>query len=491
MQASNKYAIYIAIGKIGAMIAQFMMPLFLTRFLSKADYGLYCQFYLLLGMMGSILSFGVQSNLYYFFPNTDTEKKTKLIWNTFITVCILALLGSGIALIPSVSRFLIGDSDVSGYLFLIASCVSFAVPAMIVEPLATVRGDRWVSVLYPPLTVITKVVLVIPIALLFNSIESIFVAILLLTILEFLFVYIYCSYSCNGFLPRTDVSVLRTQLAYSIPFGIAVIVNTLSGRIDKLISIHYLSVEDYAMYSLAFFGIPGIMQVYDSLCQVNVLNMATSFKAGNYCEIIQLYRRFVTQTLSFSLPIIIVVIVFAPQIVTTLFSDKYESATPFFQIYLLTFIFGVIGGGTILRAIGRTRDTMWIYLISIAITLPLTLILIQKWGIWGGIASAVINTILPKLFLVAYEIRIMKASLLSYFPWTDIGRISLITAAAIFPIYVIQYFFHPVFTLCFVLGVLYCTLIILIEIKYNVFLIDKYRLSSMLNCWKSKRYHRK
>ena len=45
IDTSNSFAVYVAVGKLIAMVCNFVLPIFLTRFLSKSDYGLYSQFY--------------------------------------------------------------------------------------------------------------------------------------------------------------------------------------------------------------------------------------------------------------------------------------------------------------------------------------------------------------------------------------------------------------------------------------------------------------
>ena len=84
----NQFAAYIALGKILAMAAQFVMPLFLTRSLSKADYGLYSQFYLVLGFVSAIFAFGIQSNLYYFYPGKNESEQRTIVQNTFLLLLL-------------------------------------------------------------------------------------------------------------------------------------------------------------------------------------------------------------------------------------------------------------------------------------------------------------------------------------------------------------------------------------------------------------------
>lgn len=71
-------------GKLIALIATFAMPLFLTRFLSKFEFGVYSQFYVLVNFSTIIFSLGIQSNLYYFYPKANEKEQKSLILHTLL-----------------------------------------------------------------------------------------------------------------------------------------------------------------------------------------------------------------------------------------------------------------------------------------------------------------------------------------------------------------------------------------------------------------------
>lgn len=116
---SNRFALYVSIGKIVAMAAQFVMPVFLTRYLSKADYGTYAQFYLVQGFVGSVLCFGIQSNPYYFYPNSSSLRQKQIIWNSFIVLLLLGIAGSSLLFVPSINNWLLKNEVLSDNLFIV------------------------------------------------------------------------------------------------------------------------------------------------------------------------------------------------------------------------------------------------------------------------------------------------------------------------------------------------------------------------------------
>lgn len=480
---SNRFALYVAIGKILAMMAQLIMPMFLTRFLTKADYGTYSQFYLVQGVLGSILCFGFQSNPYYFYPGSTRKRKKQVIWNTFLTLFTVGFLGSFTLLIPIVSNCLLKSEVLNEYLYLVIFCIAFFVPTNLIDSLSVVTKNKLIAMFYHPLGIVLKIVSVITFALVFQNIQAIVGGILILNILLFL-VVLFCILKLFPIRSKSDFFsfyLFREQLKYSLPFGISVILVTTCNQIDKLLCVNYLSLEDYATYSIAFFGIPGIMQIYDSLCQVNVMNMAAEFKQGSLSGVKQLYQKFVVQTLSFSLPVIGVVFLFSPQIIHFLFSEEYLSSTPFFRLYVLTFILGMVGSGTILRAVGKTKLSMKAFMFSSIICVPLTCFIISNYGIWGAIICALINNILPKIFQIIFECRILNISLTNYFPYTDMIKLFLLSGVFLVPLIILNELVTLSLIPCIFLSVLYILAVYFVEIKANLFVMDKSSVQSLVS----------
>ena len=148
-ERSNKFAVYIAIGKLLAMAAQFVMPMFLTRFLTKADYGLYAQFYLALNFLGAILCFGIPSNLFYFYEKKHGIEQTQVVWNTFIATIIMGFIGVTILFIPAIGEYFLGQ-NLYQYLLIFTICLFFFIPSHIINTLPIVRKDKITTTLFPP-----------------------------------------------------------------------------------------------------------------------------------------------------------------------------------------------------------------------------------------------------------------------------------------------------------------------------------------------------
>lgn len=471
---SNSFAAFTATGRILAMIAGFLMPILLTRFLTQENYGLYSQFNVLLGFMSSIFSFGIQSNLYYFFPGSDEKRQKVLVGNTLFTMMALATVAMVLLLIPQTAKLFIGNGELNNFTVLVAVGIFFSIPVLLVSPLFVTKGDKTLSVIYPPAEALLRVFLIISTAWLFKTIESILLAIVVYHFLQFVFVTLYASWPYRKTQAKWfDWKLLKSQFSYAAPFGFAVILSTIFHRFDKMLCISFITPEEYAIYSLAFYGIPGITQIYDSVGEVNILNMSAAYKENNIKETILLAQSYVTRLMSFSIPVILAVCVFANVIIEFLFPPAYIAAVPFFRIYVFSFVVGALGAGLVLRASGKTKYTLRAYLFSAVIYLPFAYFSIKYYGTWGAIITAMLGILLPKMFQIAFELKILNVTLWKYMPWNKIGRIVLLSTLLLIPVVALNYFVKLNVFIAGGIAVAYILAVWFIELRKGLFIVGR------------------
>ena len=478
---NNSFALFTATGRILAMIAGFLMPIFLTRYLTQENYGLYSQFNVLVGFMSSIFSFGMQSNLYYYFPNSDEQRRKALVGNTYFSMIVFAMVAFILLLIPTTAKLFIGSEKLMEFLLLVAIGIFFSVPIMLIFPLFVTRGDKTLSVVYPPVEALLRVGIIIGTALIFKTIEAILLSMVVYHVLQFVFVTFYASWpyrKING--NWFDWELLKSQFSYAAPFGLAVILNTIFNRFDKMLCISFITPEEYAIYSLAFYGIPGIHQVYESVAEVNILNMSAAYKENNIKETISLAQSYVTRLMSFSIPVILGVFVFANVLFGFLFPPEYAKAIPIFRIYVFSFVIGALGAGLVLRATGKTRYTLKAYLWSAIIFLPFAYFSIKYYGTWGAITTAMLGLLLPKIFQISFELRILEVSFWQYLPWKKIGSIILISILFLIPVAILNHYVKLNIFVAGVIGLVYVLAVWLMELKYGLFIVNKETLMNYL-----------
>lgn len=476
-QGSNRFAIYLLIGRMFTMVASFIMPLVLVRFMSQSDYGVFSQFYTLYTAVYVILALGLHTNLFYFYPTASKEEADKYVSNTTILLLMFGFIGGAIMYIPPLQKAIFGDSELGNHIDFIIAAIMLATPMNIVSPLNTVREDKWGAMLIPGFVAVMRILTVVGCTIVFNDLHQLFKWLLFYQLFILVVVAVY---SLRNVRFRLDWALAKKQMAYSIPFGCAVALQLFSNYFDKFVCIKFLDPAEYAIYSVAFLSIPGVTQVYDSLCQVNIVNMTRSYKTGHVEEVAPQYQNFVVKTLSFSAPLIFAVSIYAEEIMAFLYTDRYVSSAPFFRIYSLTFLTSMLGAGTILRSMGKTKSSFLSFVITCLVGLPSTYWLVSTYGTYGAIVGAFINIILPRLIQMIMESRLLNMNFATFLPWKQFAKILLPAIALGALLYIVKELCHFNIWICMVESVIYVLLLYTLYIKNNLFVFNTTQIIKIL-----------
>ena len=255
--SDNKQSFYLALGQIIALLANFVIPIFLTRVLLKEEYGFYSQFNAVLFFLTGLFTFDIGTNLYYYYPTSENHKKKIIVFQTFVFMVCFSLLSALFIYIPVISNFILGTDELQQYKIIIYLLTIVLVITGIIQPLMVVKKDTKVSLWFPVLQVLLKALLIILFFLIIPGIQSIINSIIVSSVLIMMIVLHYVFKTIKE-LPGdklTDKKTAIAQLRYNLPLSAALSLKLISIRFDKLISISFLSAASYASYSVAFFGI--------------------------------------------------------------------------------------------------------------------------------------------------------------------------------------------------------------------------------------------
>jgi O-antigen/teichoic acid export membrane protein len=482
MSNSQKQSISLIAGKMFALVAAFVIPLFLARYLSKADYGIYARIIVIMTFIQGFFSFEVGSSLYYFYPLANPNDRKIYIFQAILLLFILSFFAAFLISFPWIGNFFIGEEEFNNHLTIIIILTIITVPSMIITALYVIKNDYKTSILYPATEVVLRAGLVILFVILMPGVESVFDALIVSATIIILFIlyYAFKKIDLKKMTALVNKKLLINQISYSLPFGMANSIRTFSHMFDKIICISYLTSSQFATYSIAFYGIPGIMQIYDSLVQVKVIQMTKFYHEGNNEEVLRIYKRLVTQTFSFTIPVVLIVALYAEKIIRLFFTAKFVDSTPLFQVYLFTVPFMVIGAGVTLRAIGKTKNILYSYLFGAILSIPVTYILLQKYGMWGALFGAMFSFIIPKIFTIIQEIKLMNAELKDFFPWKEMLQIIAISIMVFFPFAIIEREFKFNIIISGALAIIYLLAVVILEIKFKVFVYSKPQLEELV-----------
>lgn len=484
---NGKQIIFLVAGKLSALIVTFLVPVVLTRTLTKDNYGYYAQFNNIAAFLITIFSFSFQSNLYYFFPRKEKHEHKALIGNSMVTLECGALLACLLLLIPPFGELITGGGVLYEYLPYLCAYILLFMPIELMEPFYVLIKDYRTSLWYPPLVMVSRTLFVVGGVLIFENLFGVFCGLNLKNALLLIVTLLYISWQFekHGMQGRfTDWTLFKEQLKYVAPAAMAAILFTLAKRFDKLVCISFLTPAQYASYAVAFFGVPGLNEIFNSIGQVYLVSMSKSYAAGDKAGALRILQDRSCIIYSLAFPLLLGICLYANQLVEFIFTAKYLDSVGYFRVYLVTFCFAVLGAGVIIKASGHTMYTMWSYAISAAFSLPATYFLVKYYGPWGGIAGVVFAQFLPKSFQIFFEIRILETSLRKYLPWKRFAKISLFSLLFLLPFALQNHLFPLNIWFSCGMGMMYLSLVFIWEIRNGLFMTSKNKVSSLL-----RKYH--
>lgn len=207
---------------------------------------------------------------------------------------------------------------------------------------------------------------------------------------------------------RSDiVEVMKPLLKYGIPLGIGFILSGILVQFNSFMMASY--VKDLAIIGnykvatnftvlLTFFAVPISTVLFPAFSKLNPQKEPQLLRT--------VFASSVKYTTLLMVPATMALIVLAKTIVSTLYGAKWSYAPPFLVLSVLSnllVIFGSISVIGFLNAMGNTKLVMKMYVLTLAIGVPLAFILIPSWGITGMIIGSLVAGV-PSLFVGLYYV---------------------------------------------------------------------------------------
>ncbi len=190
---------------------------------------------------------------------------------------------------------------------------------------------------------------------------------------------------------------------FSLPSGVSATANKLNAQIDKYAVDFMLGAETLALYGVAAMELPLVTMIPYAIGAVMQVRYVRLYAGGKRDELRELWYQTVEKTMVLVVPLAVVFIVTAPDLIALAYSSDYAVAVPAFQIFTLVLFHRVAAYGPMLQATGQQRllivSSLLIVVSNLAMQYPMT----KLFGINGpAIATAAAN--LPAWLFVLQRI---------------------------------------------------------------------------------------
>jgi O-antigen/teichoic acid export membrane protein len=423
-------ALLLMTGRMIGYAVCFLIPLVLVRFLDQEVFGTYKQLFLIYGSLYIIAQLGISESLYYFLPEGN-KRSGSYVCNALI---MLVLFGSA----PLIALWVFGDSIASAmnndllsgklpwiglftWLMLISSVLEITLTAT--------KRHAIASSSYAIFDTARAFACIIPVVL-FKDLDWLLVMIVVVGFVRFFITIAYLrSHFKSEFRPR--LNVLGRQLAYAVPFGLAVFVEVLQAQFHFYFVSYKSDAASFAIYAVACLNIPIVDYLATSAS--NVLMVRMRELSSNLKELVRVWNDAIRKLSLLVFPLVGLLLVSAEQFIVVLFTEQYQEATPIFMVWMLGLAFAVAPVDGALRVFAETRVLLIINIIRLAFVLTLIPSFYSWFGIVGPVAVTVGASLVHKVLGLIRLRQVIGVPLRSLFPVKEIARLLLIASASMIP----------------------------------------------------------
>lgn len=463
-------AAWIMSARTAAFVLSFALPLLLVRRLDQTSFGLYKQVFLLVGTAVNVLPLGFHLSAFYFLPR-ETERRGEVVFN----ILLFHVLVAGAACLAFVLRPTLivslfpGSPELVPFAPALGVALLLWVVSSFLESVAMANQETKTATLFIVAMQLARTLLLLAAAIVFASVESLIYAAVIQGALQTVVLLVYLSLRFENFGRRFDLSLLRTQLSYALPLGLAGFLYSMQMDMHNYFVSNRFDAATFAVYAIGCFNLPLIHILSDSVGSVMIPRVAELEKRGERREIIVLISRMMRKLAVAYFALYAFLIVAGREFLVVLFREQYLASWPVFAINLAIIPLGIITSACdpVLRAYPEHR----FFLLRVrALLLGGLFIMLWFWtervGLVGVISLVVLTNLLERMAVAARCGKALGMRWVDLALFKDVGKLACAAACAgvatalvrAFVVTMLSPFFvlavcGVVFALCYLAGV--------------------------------------
>lgn len=384
-----------------------LLPIFLVRLFSQEAVGDYKIFFLYLSLAPAFaLSAGLLSNVPFWSGRREDSDAT--LRASFQLVLATAFIGTLLALLltPSLQHAFDWTSTEAS---LFALAVFGTVSHQFIEDCLIARGKIWISAVFGGSFEIVRSLALIFAAWYWHSTAALFACYTLIITVKVL-VAIFLGLQSNLFSFAIDWGKVAIVARRALPISLAALFAVFIDRADQFVLSNFLTVNDFATYSLGCLVLPPLLALEISIMRVCIPRIATALAEDKRESAARAHSYAIEQLALLLIPASAGLVVFAEPIIVLLFTEQYRSAAGYLQLFAFSYLLMVLPFDACARALGDSRWLFRSFILFSTLCLCSAVIGAWAWGAFGALAAALISKLLMRLYGIRYAHRTLQRS---------------------------------------------------------------------------------
>jgi O-antigen/teichoic acid export membrane protein len=404
-------AAWLAGGKTIGFALAFALPLLLVRRLSQSEFGLYKQVFLFVSSAMAFLPVGFQMSAYYFFARESKEQQGQVVFNILVFLMVVTSAACLVVILfPSFLLKLFGNPEMMKQAPLVGFIVMTWVVSSFLDHVILARQETKLATLLLVISQVTKTSLLLGAVIIFSSVRALLFAAIIQGFLQTTILIVYLRFRFGRFWKDFNWLLMRQQLAYALPLGIASILLQLQTTLDNYFVSNLFGAEAFAVYSIGCFQLPLVIILTESIGLTTLPRVNELQNAGKTREVVELLSRVIRKQSLVYLPLYVVLLVIGRELIELLFTRQYLGSWPIFAVNLILIPLAIISSASdpVIRAYSAHR-----YFVLRTRTVLVVLLVLGLWlfaprfGMIGAITVMASVSVLESAIIAAKIVTIL------------------------------------------------------------------------------------
>ena len=443
---ASRPAMLLVIGRSLGLATTFAIGIIFARLFDPADFGTYKQFFLVFATLYGVAQLGMAESLYYFVPRRGAETG-RYVANAMLT---LAIAGGLCLTLLYAGRFMIAgwfsNPELVSHLPILGLYLTLTLVTTVFEIVMVSRKHHLAAAVTYALSDVARTALFILPALVFLSLGAAFAGATAFAAIRL--VVVFGSFWREfGRDMRIDLALWRHQLAYALPFALAVSVEIIQINYHQYVVASSVDAATFAIYAIGCLQIPLVDLIMSSTVNVMMVRMAEekgqsgphsgplantarpSGRAAAGQGARALWHDTVERLAFLLVPLAVFLVVMARPLIIGLFTETYASSVPIFTVWALAAVLpGILAVDGVLRVYAQNTFLLVTNVLRLGFVALFIGVFMSSFGLPGAVLVTLIGTMGVKLLGAARVASLMHIPLWQMLPWM---RLAAITARAL------------------------------------------------------------
>ena len=414
-----------------AFVFSFALPLLLVRRLDRDEFGLYKQVFLVVGTAVTLLPLGFAMSAFYFLPREPAKQRQVVVNILLFNTLVGALACLALVARPTLLAAIFRSAELTTLAPLIGVVILLWIVSSFLEFIAIAHQESKLATVFIIIAQLTKTSLLLGAALVAPKVQTLVYAAVVQGALQTIILLVYLRSRFRGFWRSFEWPMMRRQLAYAIPLGLAGMLYTIQLDLHHYVVSYRFDAATFAVYAIGCFQLPLVGILSDSVGAVMIPRVSLLQKQDDRREIVRLTARVMRKLSAIYFPLYALLLVVGVEFITVLFTTRYLESWPIFAINLTMLPLSILVLDPIVRAYAAERHfVVKLHAVLLVVLLALLWFGTGRFGLVGAIAAVIVVNFLVRLATAVRMARVVGVERGDVWLLKDVGKFALAAAAA-------------------------------------------------------------